>query len=82
MTELSEKQVEELMERVVERAFHKLGIDPKDAREAQRDFAFLRDMRTGTQSIKSKTLWVVLAAMATAICGFVWAGFKAALGSS
>ena len=79
MTNLTKEELEALMERAVEKAFERIGINADDPQAVQRDFAFLRDMRTGTQSIKSKTLWVILAAMATAICGFVWAGFKAAV---
>ena len=73
-------QVEDAVERGMVKAFGRLGL-PIDTTahsvEVQRDFAFLRDMRTGTQSIKAKSYWLVFAMFLTAICGFVWAGFQA-----
>lgn len=76
---MTEGELEEAIEQGVLRAFRTLGIDAHNPHETQRDFAFLRDMRTGTQSLKSKTMWAILSGVVLAICGFVWVGFNAAI---
>lgn len=59
-----------------------LGVDattPDGIRQAQRNFAFLDDLRTGTQAIKQKTAVAILGAIVTAALAYAALGFKMTL---
>jgi 2-iminoacetate synthase ThiH len=43
-----------------------MGIDPDNPLEAQKDMHFLRDLRTGTRTVKGKAINAVVAALALA----------------
>jgi hypothetical protein len=56
-----------------------LGIDastPAGIERAQRNFAFLDDLRSGTQAVKRKTIMTVVAAMITAAMAYAAIGFR------
>lgn len=56
-----------------------LGIDattPQGIQKAQRNFAFLDDLQTGTQAIKRKTFVTVVGAIITAALAYMALGFQ------
>ena len=56
-----------------------MGIDAKDPMEAQKDFHFLRDLRTGAEGIKGKARVAAVGVLVAAGLGLLWMGFKAIL---
>lgn len=81
---MTSQEMEDAVEKGIIRAFARLGLvieTHSQAVDVQRDMAFLRDMRTGSQSLKSKGTWALMATVMTAICGFIWAGFQVVLRS-
>jgi hypothetical protein len=79
---LSEQELEELMERAIVRAFVKIGLDVDKPFEVQRDFQFVRDLRTTSESIKGKTIITALGVILIGALGIFWLGLKALLGSN
>lgn len=75
-------EIEEIAEKAADEAVRKmllaLGVDANDARETQKDMAFVRQMRLGT----SKIGWGAFATLCTIVvgglCSAVWLGIKAA----
>lgn len=60
---LSQEELESMMDRVLNRAFVRIGIaqsDDGEALELQRDFSYLRDLRLGSQAIRNKGVLAVL----------------------
>jgi hypothetical protein len=56
-----------------------LGIDastPKGIENAQRNFAFLTDLRLGTAAVKGKTLMLVVGAVFTAVMAWLTLGMQ------
>lgn len=56
-----------------------LGIDastPAGIKEAQRNFAFLDDLRVGTETVKRRTLLWAVSAVLTAAAAWVTLGMK------
>lgn len=56
-----------------------LGIDastPRGIQKAQRDFAFLGDLRTGTEAVKRKTLMWLVGTVLTAVAAWIVLGMK------
>jgi len=56
-----------------------LGVDTEHPLEAQKDMHFLRELRKGTSSVKSKVLNTLVGALALAglyklFSGFKWSG--------
>jgi hypothetical protein len=63
----------------VQETFLMLGIDassPGAIERAQRDFLFLRDLRSGTDAVKRKTLLWFFGVILTTIAAYVALGFK------
>jgi GTP cyclohydrolase I len=56
-----------------------LGIDastPKGIETAQRNFAFLTDLRVGTDAVKGKTLMLIVGAVFTAVMAWLTLGMS------
>lgn len=62
-------------EKTLQQFFQVLGIDASDPIAMQRDFAFLRDLRTGTEKIKVKGILTFVAIATTAIVGALYTAF-------
>lgn len=73
---LSLEDIERTTERAVQRTLMAFGIDTTNPIEAQKDFAFIRYMRIGSESIKSHGMKVVAGAVLTALIGVVTWAFK------
>lgn len=67
------------VEHGIETALTNMGIDAKKPLEAQKDFAFLREMRTGTKALTGKVLLGLIMAAAIALAGWTWYGYVNAI---
>lgn len=80
MTVLSQREVEEIASRAarqaVEETFIRLGIDPTDPIEAQRDMQHLREWRLAVAAIKSKGMLALLGILVSGLAAAVWLGFR------
>lgn len=78
-------EVEEIAERAAEKAASKTvakvlmltGIDIEDAREQQKDAAFVRSMRIGTQGAGWKALGALIVIVVGGWATATWLGLKA-----
>ena len=70
-----EKMIADGVSQGIKNAFTVMGIDAMEPLEAQKDFAFLRDMRKGTKSMTSKVFLALIVAAAVAIAGWTWYGY-------
>lgn len=73
---ISEAEVELIAQRVakatVAETLTALGLNPAEPQSAQKDMAFLHDLRTAADSTKT-TAWYVLVTIAvTGFCGFMY----------
>lgn len=60
----------------VTEALERLGINPDDPTEVQRDMAFVRDWRTTTDGVKRKSLLAAVGFVVVATLGALWLGIK------
>lgn len=77
---LSEKDLEHLVSRAIQRAFVAIGIATDDPINMQQDFSFLRSLRTSTQRIKWQGVTAIVGATITAIIGMIVVGFRSYFG--
>lgn len=48
-----------------------------DMRETQKDFAYLRELRVGSQAMKNKGILAVIGIVVTALATLIWIGLNA-----
>lgn len=56
-----------------------LGIDADNPREAQEDFIFLRQWRTGSTAMKTKIFGAIITVAIPAVAYAIWQGIKAVM---
>jgi hypothetical protein len=83
MTAANDAHLEEIAKTAAREAVHEtllmLGIDassPGAIERAQRDFLFLRDLRSGTDAVKRKTLLWFVGVLLTTVAAYIALGFK------
>ena len=77
----SHVHVNEVVRTAVHETLVTLGLDVSDPIELQKDMAFVRDLRRGSDAVKTKGILVVVGLFVTGIVGAIWLGLKAALES-
>jgi len=78
---VTEKELEQLVERVTRRVLHDIGVDATDTFELRRDFTFVREWRQGSEMVRGKiTLTIVTTLVAGAIAS-LWLGVRQLLSS-
>ena len=80
LRQLSPDEIDAVVERAVRQTLLQIGIvttNDADMRETQKDFAYLRDLRTGSQAMKNKGVLAVLGIAITAISTLIWLGLNA-----
>lgn len=58
-----------------------LGIDVSNPIETQQDFAWVRNSREATNSVKKRTIMVVVGVVVTFVAGCIVAGLKSFFGA-
>lgn len=72
-----ERMLDKTIKKSVQETFCQLGMDTSKPTELQRDFMFLRDMRSTTESIRGKAVITGVGIMVSGIAAAIWLGFKA-----
>lgn len=76
--------IDAVVERAVRQTLLQLGIvttNDSDMRETQKDFAYLRDLRIGSQAMKNKGILAVIGVVVTALATLIWLGLNAIFNS-
>lgn len=79
MTTLSKDELRTLIRETVTETMVSLGIQAQNQTEMQRDFQFMRDLRTATTNMKRKASMVAITALITSLLTAVWLGIKTIL---
>ncbi|AAT69463.1 gp04 [Alphaproteobacteria phage PhiJL001] len=73
---LTEAQLKEIMEEAVNEALIKIGVDPSDPIEVQKDMQHLRDWRQSVESVQKRGLMVIVSTLTAGLLAALWIGFK------
>lgn len=76
MTDLSEQQVEEIVERAINSAFDRLGFD----HDTPADMRHIRRWRLSTEKAVSVSFLTAITVLTTGFLGAMWLGFKTIMG--
>lgn len=79
MITLSREELKGLVSETVDETLIKLGLEPSEVGDMQRDFIFLRQMRETHEQIKNKSLVILLGMVITFTVGALILGLKALL---
>jgi hypothetical protein len=86
MLEMTHAEIEAIAEEAAEKAVRKLlltmGVDLSNPLETQKDMAYLRTWRTGTQRLGWKTVATILTVAVGGTCTAIWLGLKSLLHAS
>ena len=63
----------------VDETLTKLGIEPTDHREMQEDMIFLRRLRNTSETVKSRSIVVLVGTIITGMIAAVWIGLRSML---
>lgn len=77
--QLSEHEVDRIAKLAVREVLIGIGVkiaDPESVQKMQQDFAYLRDWREATATIKARTVLAVITIVVTGIVGMVWAAIR------
>ena len=74
---MTEEQIREIARTAVHETLATLGVDTEDPFEVQRDLAWVREARIGSQNIKKWTLRTVVGAAVTGGLFLLWKGIEA-----
>lgn len=77
--QLTESELEEVIEKSVKRAFVSMGIDVDNPVEVQRDMQHLRDWRMLTDAIRTKGIMTIVGIIVAGACAALWVGVKMAV---
>lgn len=77
MSELSEAQVQQIVERAIDSAFDRLGFD----HETPADMRHIRRWRLSTEKAVSVTFLTAIGILTTGFLGALWLGFKSMMGA-
>lgn len=77
----SMKDVELAVDRGVRHALLTIGLDVSKPIETQQDMRFLRDWRTGTQTLRSRGVVAMIGILVAGTTAAVWVGIKSFLHS-
>lgn len=83
MLEVTHAEIEAIAEEAADKAVRKLlltlGVDLNDPLETQKDMAYLRTWRTGTQRLGWKTVTAIVTVTVGGTATAIWMGIKSLL---
>ena len=80
MAEMTEQQINRIVDKAVELALVRMGIDCEDPLEMQGDMAFLRKFKKSCDAVGSKIVMVVVGVFTVAVLGGIWIAIRKHLG--
>lgn len=69
---MNEDDIKKIVERTVEETLMRMGVDPKDPMEAQKDFQHLRSWRQSTEAIKRQSILAAIGVVTAGILALIW----------
>jgi len=73
---LTREELREVIQEAVAETLKGIGIDEEDADQLRRDFAYLRDMRRASGTVKMTALLSLVGIVASGFATVVWLGFS------
>lgn len=73
---MTEVQLKRLVAEGVDDALTRLGVDPANPIEMQKDFQHLRDWREATDSVRRKGMTALIGVLVAGGCAALWVGIK------
>ena len=70
---------EEMIESAVHKTLSNLGFDPYDAKEAQKDFIYLRDLRKGSEELRKAVKKAIIGVTIPSFLYLLWEALKHAV---
>lgn len=80
MSELSEKEIQDIVDKAIEAYLVRMGIESEDPRDMQSDMIFIRKFRQTTEAISSKIVMVIVGVATLAGIGGIWMAIRKVLG--
>jgi len=80
MADMTEQQINSIVDKAVESALVRMGIDCEDPLEMQGDMAFLRKFKKSCDAIGSRVVMVVVGVATLAILGGAWMAIRKSMG--
>lgn len=74
--QMTPDEVERITRVAVEETLTRMGFDVKSPLDAQKDAAYLRNLRLGNEALKRHGALVIIGAVITAVTTMLWIGFK------
>ena len=76
---MTNEEMRTMIKTTVRETLVQLGVDATDPIEAQRDFQFLRDWRTTTESVRGKAIFTAVGLIVVGLIGVIWLGIKSVI---
>jgi hypothetical protein len=73
---MTENEIKRIVAAAVEETLIKIGIDPDDLIEVQKDMSFVRDWRLSTSAVKRHGILVAVGVVVMASLGLIWLAIK------
>ena len=80
MVEMSDKKVRDIVVKTVDETLQKMGLNPDEIYEAQKDFMYLREQRKLHDKISFRVRFVLVGFIVTGALTLLILGVKTALG--
>jgi hypothetical protein len=77
---LTENEIRGVIAETVQETLTKIGVDPDDPHEMQKDFHHLREWRKASNEIRNKSILAVVGVLIVGVLGATWLGFKTLVG--
>ncbi len=78
---MTRADVRDVVRETVEDIFLILGIDASTPLTVQQDMHFIRELRTASETVRSRGLLVLVGILITAAAGALWLGIRGAISS-
>lgn len=78
---ISKDDLEKIIRDTVAETLTSIGLDTKNPKELQRDFATLRDWREAMQEVRTKSLITIVGILVTGLVAAVWIGIRSMMNS-
>lgn len=76
MDHLTEQEIEQVVAKAVKATLLSFGVDTSKPIEMQRDFQALRDWRTASESIRSKSVMTLISIIVAGTLAALWVGIR------
>ena len=79
MPNLSSEEVRVIVKEAVKETLVSIGVDVEDATEVQKDMAYIRQFRKGSQSLKGNIIRTIIVVLVPATLYLIWEAVKTSI---